>query len=110
MIQLAHESGKSKWASRVNGYDNATKRTGGITNRNLVKVRANQHPGIYLHLRVHGEIVMDTVHQEMQHEEHGVVRKVVIDVEEEPVHRVLEEGEEKVAKDVTRDCFKDSGG
>lgn len=37
MIQLAHEVGKSKWASRVNGYDNAANRRGGITNRNLVK-------------------------------------------------------------------------
>ena len=53
---------------------------------------------------------MDTVHQEMQHEEHGVIRKVEIDVEEEPVHRILEEGKEKVSKDVQRGCFKNSGG
>jgi len=43
---------------------------------------------------------MDTVHQEMDHEEHGVVRKIVVDVEEEPVHSILKEGKEKVSKDV----------
>lgn len=84
----------------MNGYDSAAKRMGGITNRNLDKVRANQRKKLNLNSRVHGEIVMNTVHQEMYHEEHGVIRKVVIDVEEEPVHRILEESEEKVSKDV----------
>ena len=37
MIQLAHEAGKRKWPSCVNGYDNAANRSGGITNRNLAK-------------------------------------------------------------------------
>ena len=93
----------------MNGYDNTAKRTGGITNRSLVKVRANQLLRINIHLRVHGKVVMDTVHQEMHHEERRPVRKVIIDVEEEPVHRILEEGEEKVPKDIQGDCFKDSG-
>ena len=53
---------------------------------------------------------MDTVHQEMQHEEHGVIRKVVINVEEKPVHRILEEGKEKVAKYVQRGCSKNGSG
>jgi len=52
---------------------------------------------------------MDTVHQEMDHEEHGVIRKIVIDVEEESVHSILEEGKEKVAKDVQRGRFENSG-
>lgn len=37
MIQLAHEVGKRKWPSCVNGYDNAANRSGGITNRNLAR-------------------------------------------------------------------------
>ena len=50
---------------------------------------------------------MDTVHQEMDHEEHGVIREIVIDVEEEPVHRILEESEEEISKDVQRGRFRD---
>jgi len=53
--------------------------------------------------------MVNAVHQEMYHEEHRPIRKVVIDVEEEPVHRILEESEEKVSKDVQRGRFRDSG-
>jgi hypothetical protein len=42
MMQLAHGAGKRKCPSRVNGYDSAAKRRGGITNRNLVKVLADR--------------------------------------------------------------------
>jgi len=42
MMQLAHEAGKRKCPSRVNGYDNTPNRIGGITNRSLVKVRAGR--------------------------------------------------------------------
>ena len=52
---------------------------------------------------------MNTMHQEMQHKEHGLIREVVIDVKKEPVHRILEESEEKVAKDIQESCFRDSG-
>lgn len=110
MIQLAHGAGKRKCPSCVNGYDNAAKRRGGITNRNLVKFRVNPVQKNHdPHSRVHGQIVMNTVHQEMQHEEYWPIRKVVIDMEEEPVHRILEKSEEKVSKEVQRDCFSDSG-
>ena len=60
--------------------------------------------------RVHWKVVMNAVHQEMYHEEHGPIREVVVDVEEEPVHGILEEGEEKVPKDVQWDRFRDSDG
>lgn len=53
---------------------------------------------------------MNTMHQKMYHEEHVVIRKVVIDVEEESMHRILEKSEEKVSKDVERNCFSNSGG
>ena len=46
----------------------------------------------------------------MQHQEHRLIRKVVVDVEEEPVHRILEECEEKVPKDVQGSRFEESGG
>lgn len=51
---------------------------------------------------------MNTVHQEVYHEEHRPIWQVQVDMEEKPVHSVLEEGEEKVAKDVQRDSFCDS--
>ena len=52
---------------------------------------------------------MNTMHQKVYHEEHGPVRKVVVDMEEEPVHRVLKEGEEKVSKDIQRCRFCNGG-
>lgn len=52
--------------------------------------------------------MVNTVHQEMYHEGHGRIRKVVVDMEEEPVHRILEEGEEKVSKDVQRSRLRNS--
>ena len=66
MIQLAHGVGKREWASRVSGYDNTAKRTGGITNRNLVKTLGQSKKYISnLCSRVHWKVVMNTVHQEM---------------------------------------------
>lgn len=43
---------------------------------------------------------MNAMHQEVYHEKHGLIRKVIVDMEEEPVHRVFKEGEEKVPKDI----------
>lgn len=54
--------------------------------------------------------MVNAVHQEMYHKEHGPIREVVIDVEEEPVHRILEESEEKVSKDVQRGRLRNCGG
>lgn len=52
---------------------------------------------------------MNAMHQEMYHKEQRPIRKVVVDVEQEPVHGILEEGEEKVSKDVQRGRFRDGG-
>jgi hypothetical protein len=52
---------------------------------------------------------MNAVHQEVYHEEHRLIRKVVVDMEEEPVHGIFEEGEEKVAEDVQWGRFCESG-
>jgi len=59
---------------------------------------------------VHWKVMMNAVHQEMQHEEHRLIREVVVDVEEKPVHCVLEESEEKVSKDVQWNRFRNGDG
>jgi len=48
---------------------------------------------------VHRKIMMDSVTQEVQGKCKRVVREPVIDVEEEPMHRVFEEGPDKVSNE-----------
>ena len=51
---------------------------------------------------VHGEIVVDAMHQEVNHQCIGVVGEKSVNVEQEPVEDVLEDGPHEVAEEERR--------
>lgn len=101
---LATAVGKMKCASFVIGVDKTTKSTGGMTSLNLSGVSALR---IYLprglFLPVHREIVVNPMHQKVDHQRIWVVRQESVDVEQESVEDILQNGPHEVAEDERRD-------
>ena len=53
--------------------------------------------------RTYGEIVVDTVEEKVEHEKEGGVREESVDMEQEAVERVLEDGPEDVPGEEARE-------
>ena len=58
---------------------------------------------------VHGEVMMDAVHQEVEGKERGRVGKVEVNMEEEPVEGIFQERPDNVAKEEASSRLREGG-
>ena len=61
-------------------------------------------------IRVHGHVMMNAVHQEMQREHGHVVREVIVEVEEEAVQGILQDSPDKVTEEEACRGLSNRGG
>lgn len=97
MMPLATAGGKSIWANLVNGVCSTKNKGGGITSRSLIDFVSTYLTRSGAGLPIHGQVVVNTVQQEVQCEEYRLVREVVVQVEQKPVKGIFQDCPNKVA-------------
>jgi hypothetical protein len=91
IVPLAIAAGKRKCASCVIGKQSMKNKTGGMTSRSLEKKSGQEtQTSILQNLLIHGHVMVNTVQEEVDHQEFGMVRQVKVDVEQKPVESVFE--------------------
>jgi hypothetical protein len=103
MTPLAMFTGKMRYARRVIGNDSAKNNGGGITSRSLYKgkVRQGMEKSQRRNELVHRQIVVDPMRQEMQRQENRSIRQQAIDMEQEPMEAVFQQGPDHVSQEET---------
>lgn len=48
---------------------------------------------------IHGHVMVNAVQQEMDHQELGMIRQIIVDMKQEPVESVLEQRPDKISED-----------
>ena len=84
-MPFAGAPGKRRWASWVNGKLKKANRTGGITSLRLDFRVSHRLLAKLSHSPVHGQIVVNTVHQEVNSQGSRVVGEQAVDVKQEAV-------------------------
>jgi len=51
--------------------------------------------------------MVDPMHQEMKHEENWLIGKPLVDVEQEPMHCVFQNGPDDISEEETNQCLRD---
>ena len=93
--------GNRRCANRVIGYERNVNKAGGMTSLSLWHALANVTVARSAEVDrpVHGKIVVDSVREEVDGEKDVVIRQIIVDMEEETVEQVLQEGPDEVPKE-----------
>lgn len=72
-----------------------------MTSRNLEKkqVRRRDPDMCPTNVLIHGHVMVNAVQQEVDHQELGMIRHIIVDMKQEPVESVLEQRPDKITKD-----------
>jgi hypothetical protein len=72
-----------------------------MTSRNLVRkqVRRRDPDMCPTNVLIHGHVMVNAVQQEMDHQELGMIRQIIVDMKQEPVESVLEQRPDKISED-----------